>query len=153
MADIAHVVLRNESGGVKKAMRANIKAVTSSKSVSIGFTILAFLMIMLMVRPIAMSLLSYNRTSALLEERRAQVDVLQERNRKLKDRYDYYQTDAFIVERGREYGLVMPGETPYVVRELARPEAIGQFARTRLVNATKGYGSNSNELPAPSSRR
>ena len=91
---------------------------------------------MLIVRPMMMSMLSFHRSAALLEERRLEVGQLTNRNRELTKRLTYYRTDAFVAERAREYGLVMPGETSFVVRELTRPESVGNFARNRYRNAT-----------------
>lgn len=107
-----------------------------SRSVSWLAILLIVLVGMLLVRPMMRSVLSYHRTDALLTERRGEVASLERRNDILKRRAAYRRTDGFIAERGREYGLVVPGETPYVVRELARPDAVGAYARARVRNVT-----------------
>jgi cell division protein FtsB len=95
------------------------------------------LVCLLLVRPVIMSLLSWNRTAGLLGQRHAEVDSLLSQNAQLKATLRYYGTDAFIAERAREYGLVRPGETQYVVRELAHPQDGPSYARTQLENATQ----------------
>jgi cell division protein FtsB len=107
-----------------------------SRSTSWPAIILLMLLALMVVRPMIMSVLSFHRTAGLLTERRAEVATLQSRHDELASRKAYYETDAFIAERGREYGLVMPGETAFVIRELARPEAVGTYAQARLANAT-----------------
>lgn len=79
------------------------------------------LLLMLIVRPVVMSLLSYHRTANLLEHRRSEVSDLQKRHDTLQATAKYYETDVFLAERAREFGLVRPGEQAYVIRELARP--------------------------------
>jgi cell division protein FtsB len=107
-----------------------------SRSASWPAIILLALLALMVVRPMIMSVLSYHRTDGLLTERRNEVAKLRSRNEKLSARRSYYKTDAFIAERGRQYGLVMPGETSYVIRELARPESAGTYAQATLANAT-----------------
>lgn len=81
--------------------------------------VLLLLLAILILRPMFMSLLSYHRTEGLLDQRRAEVAELAQRNRELEQQVDYYRTDVFLAERAREYGLVKPGEKAFVVRELA----------------------------------
>lgn len=101
---------------------------------------LAFLLLlgMLLIRPMVMSMMSYQRTAALLEERRDEVTSLRERNERLTATQEYYRTNAFVAERAREYGLVRPGETPFVVREYAHPESAGAFTRNKVQNQVFG---------------
>ncbi len=106
-----------------------------SRGVTVLVGILLLLLLLLLVRPMLRSALSYQRTAAMLEERRAEVASLQERNRELLQRRDYYRTSEFIAERAREYGLVRPGEESFVIRELVHPELIGRYARAQLANA------------------
>lgn len=98
--------------------------------------IILLLMCMLLVRPVIMSLMSWQRTAGLLAERRLEVRELEARHRKLQARLAYYRTDTFVAERARQYGLVREGEVPFVMRELVHPELIGTYARTQLANAT-----------------
>ena len=72
---------------------------------------------MLLVRPMIMSLLSYHRTADLLHDRRTEVARLTDRNETLTTRLQYYKTNQYLAERARTFGFVMPGETPYVIRE------------------------------------
>lgn len=101
---------------------------------------LAFLLLlgMLLVRPMVMSMMSYQRTAALLEERRDEVASLRDRNERLTATQEYYRTNAFVAERAREYGLVRPGESPFVVREYAHPESAGAFTRNKVQNQVFG---------------
>lgn len=105
---------------------------------------LAFLLLlgMLLVRPMVMSLMSYHRTDALLQERRAEVTVLRDRSDRLSTTRDYYRTEAFVVERAREYGLVRPGELSFVVREYAHPESVGTYTRNKVQNLAFGGPAN-----------
>lgn len=93
---------------------------------------------LIVVRPMVMSMMSYHRTAGLLAERRAEVHDLRSRHAKLLRQLAYYETDAFLAERAREYGLTRPGEQPYVIRELTRPGEIGRFTRNRVRNITSG---------------
>lgn len=108
-----------------------------SRSVTWPALVLLALLGLLVVRPMMMSLFSYHRTASLLRERRTEVTALTTRQHTLQARRKYYSTTAFIAERAREYGLVRPGEQPFVIRELARPEAVGTYAQARLANATR----------------
>ncbi|MCW2928675.1 MAG: hypothetical protein JWM86_2643, partial [Thermoleophilia bacterium] len=83
-----------------------------------------------------MSGLSWHRTAALLEERRAVVSQLSARNRALEEQVDYYRTDTFVAEQARMYGMIEPGEETYVIRELVHPESAATYAVARLRNAT-----------------
>lgn len=85
---------------------------------------------LLFVRPVAMSLLSFHRTAAVLAERRAEVRQLSQRNRDLMRLNRYYQTDAYVVEQGRRFGMVRPGEISYVIRDLAHPESTARRRAT-----------------------
>lgn len=91
---------------------------------------------LLLLRPMLMSLISYHRTASLLSDRRTEVAALKQRNTELRARVTYFGTDAFIAERAREYGLVHPGETSYVVRELVHPELLTKYAQAQLQNAS-----------------
>jgi cell division protein FtsB len=79
---------------------------------------------LLVVRPIGMSLMSYHRTANLLNERRSEVRSLAVRHSALQRKVEYYRSDVFLKERARQYGLATPGETTYVVRELANPNRL-----------------------------
>lgn len=105
-----------------------------SRSVTAIVLAFAALLGLLLVRPMAMSMLSYHRTAALLAERRVEVHDLRARHARLERQHAYYQTDMFVAERARQYGLTRPGEQPFVIRELARPDALGRFARNHLRN-------------------
>jgi cell division protein FtsB len=104
------------------------------ESTAITWIVVGLLAILclLIVRPVAMSLLSWHRTAGLLAERRDEVANLEARNDELKAEYEYYQTEGFLAERAREYGLVLPGETPYVVRELVHPESVERYTAAHL---------------------
>jgi cell division protein FtsB len=93
---------------------------------------------LLIVRPVVMSLLSWHRTAGLLAERREEVAKLEARHKELDQAYEYYQTEAFLAERAREYGLVLPGETPYVVRELVHPESVERYTAAHLQAVAAG---------------
>lgn len=105
-----------------------------SQGVTILVAILLCLIALLIVRPMVRSILSYHRTAALLQERRAEVAALSSRHTELEQRKAYYQTPEFIAERAREYGLVRPGESAFVIRELVHPEMMGRYARAQLAN-------------------
>jgi cell division protein FtsB len=101
-------------------------------------TAMLVLLGLLLVRPMIMSTLSWHRTASLLQDRRAEVGALRTRHHALERQLAYYGTDAFLAERAREYGLVRPGETPFVIREYAH-DASG--ARFSLDRATAHIGS------------
>ncbi len=107
-----------------------------SQGVTVLVIIMLCLIVTLLVRPMVRSLLSYQRTAAMLTERRAEVAQLTTRHAELVKRRDYYRTPEFIAERAREYGLVRPGERAFVVRELVHPELMGRYARAQLANAS-----------------
>ena len=87
--------------------------------------LIAVLVALLVVRPVVRSVFSYYRTAGLLEERRADVRGLAERHGELQDLILYYETDVFLAERARRYGLVREGEQAYVIRELATDASDG----------------------------
>ncbi|MCW2961410.1 MAG: hypothetical protein JWM25_1649 [Thermoleophilia bacterium] len=91
---------------------------------------------MMLVRPLAMSFLSWHRTAGLLEERRAEVNVLEQRHDLLREQVEYFRTSAFVAEQARTYGMTAPGETAFVIRELVHPESAAEYAISRLRNAT-----------------
>lgn len=93
-----------------------------SKATQVLGVLMVLLVLMLVVRPVVRSVLSYHRTASLLEERRQEVGGLASRHGELIDQLTYYETDIFLAERAREYGLTRPGETSYVVRELTQSE-------------------------------
>lgn len=107
-----------------------------SRGVTWGAIFLAVLIGLMLVRPLAMSLFSWHRTAGVLAERRAEVAGLERRNAHLKAQLDYYATDAFVAEKARSYGMVAPGETGFVIRELVHPESAARYATSRLRNAT-----------------
>ena len=107
-----------------------------SRLVTWGAIVLLALVGLLLVRPVAMSLLSYQRTDALLTERRAEVAELEARHDRLTEQLEFYRTDAFVEERARTYGWVRQGERSYVIRELEHPESAAGFAIERLRSAT-----------------
>jgi cell division protein FtsB len=107
-----------------------------SRAVNLGVLFLVVVVGMLLVRPLVMSGLSWHRTAALLEERRAEVAQLQERNDELTARVEYYRTDSFIAAQARTYGMVEPGERSFVIREIVHPDSAARSAIARLRNAT-----------------
>lgn len=107
-----------------------------SRAVNWGVLFLALVVGMLLVRPLVMSGLSWHRTAALLEERRAEVARLDARHDDLSAQVEYYRTDEFIKEQARLYGMVEPGERSQVIREIVHPESAASFAIARLRNAT-----------------
>ncbi|MCB0878411.1 MAG: septum formation initiator family protein [Thermoleophilia bacterium] len=107
-----------------------------SRGVNWGVLFLALVIAMFLVRPLVMSGMSWHRTAALLNERRAEVASLERRNDRLTRRVEYYKTRTFIAEQAREYGMVEPGEQSYVIREIVHPESAAQYAISRLRNAT-----------------
>ena len=107
-----------------------------SRGVAWGAVFIIVVLSLLLVRPLAMSLLSWHRTAAVLEERRTEVAGLERRHDHLKSQVAYYQTDAFVAEQARAYGMVVPGETAFVIRELVHPESAARYAISRLRNAT-----------------
>jgi cell division protein FtsB len=107
-----------------------------SRAVNWGLLFIVVVLGLMLVRPLVMSGLSWHRTAGLLTERRAEVEVLERRNEVLTERVDYYRTTAFIAEQARAYGMVEPGETSFVIRELVHPGSAGDYAVSRLRNAT-----------------
>lgn len=107
-----------------------------SPGVTWGAIVLIALVSLVLVRPLANSFLSWHRTAGLLEERRAEVADLRAQHDSLRDDLAFYETEQFVVEQARTFGLVMPGEETYVLRELVHPESAGRFAISRLRNAT-----------------
>lgn len=107
-----------------------------SRAVNWGILFFALLVGMMLIRPLAMSGLSWHRTASLLDERRAEVGRLDKRNKELSERVKYYETDEFIAEQARLYGMVEPGEQAQVIREIVHPESASGFAISRLRNAT-----------------
>jgi cell division protein FtsB len=103
-----------------------------SRAVTWAAIILVAMLSLMLVRPAAMSLFSFQRTAGLVTERRAEVAALQARNDALHEQLDYYRTDAFVAERARTYGMIRPGEQSYVVRELVHPESAVRYATSRL---------------------
>lgn len=107
-----------------------------SRGVNWGVIFILVVVILMLVRPLVMSGLSWHRTAALIDERRSEVAALERRHERLQARVDYYRTDAFIAEQARTYGMVEPGERTYVIRELVHPESAAEYAVSRLRNAT-----------------
>jgi cell division protein FtsB len=107
-----------------------------SRGVNWGVLFIIAVIGLMLVRPLVMSGLSWQRTASLLEERRAEVSVLQDRHDELEAQVDYYRTDAFISEQARAYGMIEPGERTFVIRELVHPESAAEYAVGRLRNAT-----------------
>ena len=107
-----------------------------SRGVAFGAVFIVAIVGLMLVRPLVMSFLSWHRTAALLTERRGEVQRLEHRHAYLKAQVEYFQTDAFVEEQARAYGMVKPGETPFVIRELVHPESAAEYAISRLRNAT-----------------
>lgn len=107
-----------------------------SRGVNWAVMFLAVIVLLMLVRPLVMSGLSWHRTASLLQERRSEVATLEQRHVELGDTVAYYRTDAFIAEQARAYGMVEPGEQTYVIRELVHPESAAEYAVARLRNAT-----------------
>jgi cell division protein FtsB len=107
-----------------------------SRGVNWGVLFILVVVGLLLVRPLVMSGLSWHRTAGLLEERRAEVATLEQRNVQLTERVEYYRTTTFIAEKAREYGMVEPGERSFVIREIVHPRSTAQYAIARLRNAT-----------------
>jgi cell division protein FtsB len=107
-----------------------------SRGVTWGAVFIVIMLSLLLVRPLAMSLLSWQRTASLLNERRAEVAELQTRNDNLERQLAFYETDAFIAEQARSYGMVTPGEQSFVVREFVHPDTAARAAIDRLRNVT-----------------
>lgn len=101
-----------------------------------GAIVVIALVGLLLVRPVANSVLSWHRTAGLLQERRAEVAQLRTEHSALTDELAFYETDQFVAEQARTFGMVLPGEQTYVLRELVHPESAGRFAIARLRNAT-----------------
>lgn len=107
-----------------------------SRGVAWGAICIIALVTLLLVRPLGNSFLSWHRTAGLLQERRTEVAKLEQRHQQLTRKVAYYETESFTAEQGRTYGMVVPGETAFVIRELVRPESAAQYAIARLRNAT-----------------
>ncbi len=107
-----------------------------SRAVNWGVLFLVVVIGMLLVRPLVMSGLSWHRTAGRIQERRAEVAQLEQRNDRLTERVEYYGTPTFIAEKARAYGMVEPGEQSYVIREIVHPESAAEYAVSRLRNAT-----------------
>jgi len=107
-----------------------------SRGVAIGVMFVLAVVGLMLVRPVAMSFLSWHRTAALLTERRAEVAELDARHDELTEQVTYFQTNAFVAEKAREYGMAVPGEKTFVIREVAHPESASEYAIARLRNAT-----------------
>ena len=101
-----------------------------------GAIIVIVLVSMMLVRPLANSFLSWQRTAGLLTERRTEVAALRADHRELKQDLAFYDTDQFVVEQARMFGMVFPGEQTYVMREVVHPESAARFAIARVRNAT-----------------
>src|SRR5688500_2881734 len=89
-----------------------------SRGVNWGVLFIVAVVGLLLVRPLVMSALSWHRTAALLEERRAEVASLEHRHDVLTRRVASYSSDVFITEQARTYGWTEPGEDTFVIREL-----------------------------------
>ena len=50
----------------------------------------------------------------------------------MQNQLAYFDTDAFLAERARDYGLVRAGEIPFVVREYTRGESSGRSTLEHL---------------------
>ena len=131
--------VRSRSDSARQRLAAPRTLFGDSKGLSWLFMMMLLLIGLLLVRPMMMSLLSYHRTAALLAERRDEVAQLSSRNTDLRSTREWYRSDAFVAVRAREYGLVRPGETPYVIRELVHPELVAAYAATQLQNATGAH--------------
>ncbi|MEO6867624.1 MAG: septum formation initiator family protein [Gaiellales bacterium] len=107
-----------------------------SRGVNWGVLFIIIVMVMMLVRPLVMSGMSWHRTAALLNERRAEVQQLEARHDVLSTRVEYFRTDAFIAEQARTYGMIEPGERTFVIREFVHPDSVADYAVTRLRNAT-----------------
>lgn len=83
---------------------------------------LVLLVSITMIRPLATSLIAWNRTSAYIEEQRNDVRILERDNRMLRREVAFMTTNQFIYEQARRYGMSLPGEHTYVIRELAQHE-------------------------------
>lgn len=101
-----------------------------------GAIIVIVLVSMMLVRPLANSFLSWHRTAGMLSERRTEVAQLRVQHAQLKDDLAFYDTDQFVVEQARTFGMVFPGETTYVLREVVHPDSASRFAIARVRNAT-----------------
>ncbi|MBC7644568.1 MAG: septum formation initiator family protein [Thermoleophilia bacterium] len=128
-----------QTGTRRQRLPASRTLFGDSKGLSWLFMIMLLLIGLLLIRPMMMSLLSYHRTAALLTERRGEVAQLSSRNVELRTTREWYRSDAFLAVRAREYGLVKPGETPFVIRELVHPELVAAYAATQLQNATGAH--------------
>ncbi len=107
-----------------------------SRGVNWGVLFIVAVVVMMLVRPLVMSGLSWHRTAALQAERRAEVAQLEHRHEQLTAQVKYYGTEQFIAEQARRDGMVEPGEQSYVIREIVHPEDTAAYAIARLRNAT-----------------
>lgn len=107
-----------------------------SRGVTLGAIVLIALVTLLLFRPLAMTFFSYHRTAGILEERRTEVAELRKQHTRLTEQVAFYETPQFIAEQARSYGMIVPGEKAYVVRELVHPESAAQYAISRLRNVT-----------------
>lgn len=107
-----------------------------SRGVNWGVIFIIAIVALMLIRPLVMSGMSWHRTASLLQERRAEVAMLEQRHEALTRQVDYYRTDAFIAEQARAYGMIEPGERTYVIREFVHPESAAEYAVSRLRNAT-----------------
>lgn len=114
---------RRRGSSVRPAAGRGVTAVLDNLQGTRLLTLaLVALLLLLIVRPMVMSLLSYHRTHSLLQDRRAVVRDLGERNELLRQRLEYYKTEMYLAQQARQYGLVKPGEQPVVIRELAQQQ-------------------------------
>lgn len=107
-----------------------------SRGVTVGALVLIALVGLLLFRPLAMTFFSYHRTAGILQERRVEVKELRALHSRLEDQVAFYDSPQFIAEQARSYGMIVPGEKAYVVRELVHPESAAQYAISRLRNVT-----------------
>jgi len=107
-----------------------------SRAVNVGVLFIVAVVGLMLVRPLVMSGLSWHRTAGRIQERRAEVDQLEQRHQALEDRVDYYRTPSFIAEKARAYNMVLPGEQSFAIREIVHPGSTAEFAVARLRNAT-----------------
>ncbi|MCW2950129.1 MAG: hypothetical protein JWN41_1142 [Thermoleophilia bacterium] len=107
-----------------------------SRGVTIGAIIIIVLISMMLIRPLAHTFFSWHRTAGILHERRIEVRELRARHTQLTEQVTFFNTPQFVAEQARAYGYIMPGERPYVIRELVHPESAAQYAISRLRNVT-----------------
>jgi cell division protein FtsB len=107
-----------------------------SRGVTVGVMIIMALVGLMLVRPLAHTFFSWHRTAGILQERRVEVRDLRARNTELNEQVKFFDTPQFVSEQARSYGMVMPGEKAFVIRELVHPESAAQYAISRLRNVT-----------------